>query len=102
MVGVAALVAGMVGQQAGRAVLAGHAGLVRAAGGHLWVASPGARRHFGRPDHRRGEKLGGLSGPFVGGGIEIWFAYVLALVVLLIRPQGLFGRRLLIARLIQF
>jgi hypothetical protein len=29
----------------------------------------------------------------VGGGIEIWFAYVLALVFLLFRPQGLFGER---------
>jgi len=28
-----------------------------------------------------------------GGGIENWFAYVLALVFLLVRPQGLFGER---------
>src|SRR5262249_18817407 len=28
-----------------------------------------------------------------GGGIENWFAYVLALVFLLFRPQGLFGER---------
>lgn len=33
-------------------------------------------------------------GPFVGGGIEGWFAYVVALAVLLVRPGGLFGRRL--------
>lgn len=33
-------------------------------------------------------------GPAFGGGIEGWFAYVVALVVLLVRPQGLFGRRL--------
>ena len=33
-------------------------------------------------------------GPFVGGGIEGWFAYVVALVVLLIRPSGLFGQKL--------
>ncbi len=39
-----------------------------------------------------GEKLSEVFlGPFVGGGIEIWFAYVLALVFLLFRPQGLFG-----------
>ncbi|MBP8021425.1 MAG: branched-chain amino acid ABC transporter permease, partial [Limnohabitans sp.] len=39
-----------------------------------------------------GEKLSEVYlGPFVGGGIEIWFAYVLALVFLLFRPQGLFG-----------
>ena len=30
-----------------------------------------------------------------GGGIENWFAYVLALVVLLFRPQGLFGERII-------
>ena len=34
-------------------------------------------------------------GPFVGGGIEIWFAYVLALVFLLFRPQGLFGEKII-------
>lgn len=33
-------------------------------------------------------------GPFVGGGIEGWFAYVVALSVLLVRPQGLFGQKL--------
>jgi len=30
-------------------------------------------------------------GPLVGGGIENWFPYGLALVFLLIRPTGLFG-----------
>jgi branched-chain amino acid transport system permease protein len=30
-----------------------------------------------------------------GGGIENWFAYVLALLFLLVRPQGLFGERLI-------
>ena len=34
-------------------------------------------------------------GSFVGGGIEIWFAYVLALGFLLIRPQGLFGEKII-------
>ena len=33
-------------------------------------------------------------GPFVGGGIETWFAYVAALAFLLIRPSGLFGQKL--------
>ena len=33
-------------------------------------------------------------GGYVGGGIESWCAYVFALGVLLIRPQGLFGQRL--------
>ncbi|ESX20394.1 branched-chain amino acid ABC transporter permease [Mesorhizobium sp. LSJC264A00] len=32
-------------------------------------------------------------GPFVGGGIEGWFAYALALVALLVRPSGLFGQK---------
>jgi branched-chain amino acid transport system permease protein len=41
-----------------------------------------------------GEKLAEIYlGPFVGGGIENWFAYVLALVFLLFRPEGLFGEK---------
>jgi len=32
-------------------------------------------------------------GPYVGGGIESWFPYVLALAFLLVRPEGLFGER---------
>ena len=32
-------------------------------------------------------------GPYVGGGIESWFAYVVALVFLLVRPEGLFGEK---------
>ncbi len=43
-----------------------------------------------------GEKLSEVYiGPMVGGGIEIWFAYVLALFVLLFRPQGLFGEKII-------
>ena len=43
-----------------------------------------------------GEKLSEVFlGPFVGGGIEIWFAYVLALGFLLVRPQGLFGEKII-------
>jgi branched-chain amino acid transport system permease protein len=34
-------------------------------------------------------------GPMVGGGIEIWFGYVLVLFVLLVRPQGLFGEKII-------
>jgi len=34
-------------------------------------------------------------GPYVGGGIESWFPYVLALVFLLVRPQGLFGEKII-------
>ena len=43
-----------------------------------------------------GEKLSEVYlGPYLGGGIENWFAYVLALLVLLVRPQGLFGERII-------
>jgi branched-chain amino acid transport system permease protein len=43
-----------------------------------------------------GEKLSEVYiGPLVGGGIEIWFAYVLALAFLLVRPQGLFGEKII-------
>ena len=34
-------------------------------------------------------------GPLVGGAIENWFAYVLALAFLLVRPQGLFGEKII-------
>jgi len=41
-----------------------------------------------------GEKLSEVYiGPLVGGGIENWFAYVLALLFLLVRPEGLFGEK---------
>jgi branched-chain amino acid transport system permease protein len=43
-----------------------------------------------------GEKLGEFYwGPLVGGGIESWLAYVIALAFLLVRPQGLFGERII-------
>jgi branched-chain amino acid transport system permease protein len=43
-----------------------------------------------------GEKVSEVYlGPLVGGGIEIWFAYMLALVFLLFRPQGLFGEKII-------
>ncbi|MCC7327125.1 MAG: branched-chain amino acid ABC transporter permease [Burkholderiales bacterium] len=34
-------------------------------------------------------------GPMVGGGIEGWFPYMLALVFLLVRPEGLFGEKII-------
>ncbi len=41
-----------------------------------------------------GEKLSEVYlGPLVGGGIENWFAYVVALLFLLVRPEGLFGEK---------
>ena len=43
-----------------------------------------------------GEKVAEVYlGPFVGGAIENWFAYVLALAFLLVRPQGLFGEKII-------
>ncbi|MFT7771791.1 branched-chain amino acid ABC transporter permease [Roseateles sp.] len=43
-----------------------------------------------------GEKLSeAYLGPHLGGGIEYWFGYVLVLVVLLVRPQGLFGEKII-------
>ncbi len=34
-------------------------------------------------------------GPLVGGGTDAWFAYVIALVFLLFRPQGLYGEKII-------
>jgi branched-chain amino acid transport system permease protein len=43
-----------------------------------------------------GEKMGEVYwGPLVGGAIENWFAYVVALVFLIFRPQGLFGEKII-------
>src|SRR6266702_2419278 len=43
-----------------------------------------------------GEKVAEVYwGPLVGGAIENWFAYALALVFLLFRPQGLFGEKII-------
>ncbi len=43
-----------------------------------------------------GEKVAEIYwGPIIGGAIENWFAYILAMVFLLFRPQGLFGERII-------
>ncbi len=43
-----------------------------------------------------GEKMGEVYwGPLVGGAIENWFAYVVALAFLVFRPQGLFGEKII-------
>jgi len=43
-----------------------------------------------------GEKLTEFYwGPLMGGGTDAWFAYVIALVFLMFRPQGLFGERII-------
>ena len=95
--GVAALVAGMVwgsklGVQFSLSTLALRALPVVILGGLTSV--PGAI--VGGLIIGVGEKLSEVYlGPFVGGGIEIWFAYVLALAFLLVRPQGLFGEKII-------
>ncbi len=95
--GFAALVAGMIwgsklGVQFSLAVLALKALPVVILGGLTSV--PGAI--VGGLIVGTGEKLSEVFiGPLVGGGIEIWFGYVLVLLVLLVRPQGLFGERII-------
>ena len=43
-----------------------------------------------------GEKLFEIYwGGLMGGGVESWFAYVIALIFLLFRPQGLFGEKII-------
>ena len=43
-----------------------------------------------------GEKLFEFAiGPLIGGATENWFAYVLALLFLVFRPQGLFGEKII-------
>lgn len=95
--GFAALVAGMIwgsklGVQFSLSVLALKALPVVILGGLTSV--PGAI--IGGLILGVGEKLSEVYlGPHVGGGIEIWFGYVLVLVVLLVRPQGLFGEKII-------
>jgi branched-chain amino acid transport system permease protein len=95
--GFTALVAGMVwgaklGVQFSLAILALKALPVVIVGGFTSV--PGAI--VGGLLIGLGEKLAEVYiGPIIGGGLENWFAYALALVVLLVRPQGLFGERII-------
>ena len=95
--GVVALVAGMIwgsklGVQFSLATVALRALPVVILGGLTSV--PGAT--IGGLIIGVGERLSEVYlGPYVGGGIEIWFAYVLALGFLLIRPQGLFGEKII-------
>jgi branched-chain amino acid transport system permease protein len=95
--GFAALVAGMIwgsklGVQFSLAVLALKALPVVILGGLTSV--PGAI--IGGLIIGVGEKLSEVYiGPLLGGGIEIWFGYVLVLFVLLVRPQGLFGEKII-------
>ena len=95
--GFAALVAGMIwgsklGVQFSLSVLALKALPVVILGGLTSV--PGAI--IGGLIIGVGEKLSEVYiGPMLGGGIEIWFGYVLVLFVLLVRPQGLYGEKII-------
>jgi branched-chain amino acid transport system permease protein len=95
--GVVALVAGMIwgsklGVQFSLSLVALKALPVVILGGLTSV--PGAI--IGRLIIGVGEKVSEVYlGPVLGGGIEIWFAYVLALIFLLVRPQGLFGEKII-------
>ncbi len=95
--GFTALVAGMVwgsklGVQFSLAILALKALPVVIVGGFTSV--PGAI--VGGLLIGLGEKLAEVYlGPIIGGGLENWFAYAVALAVLLVRPQGLFGERII-------
>jgi branched-chain amino acid transport system permease protein len=42
-----------------------------------------------------GENSASSIGPLLGSGIESWLAYMIALIFLLVRPQGLFGERII-------
>jgi branched-chain amino acid transport system permease protein len=95
--GFVALVAGMVwgsklGVQFSLSLIALKAHPVRILGGFTSV--PGAI--VGGLIIGVGEKLGEVYwGPLVGGAIENWFAYVVALGFLVFRPQGLFGEKII-------
>ena len=34
-------------------------------------------------------------GPMFGGGVEVWFPYVMAVLFLLVRPEGLYGEKII-------
>jgi branched-chain amino acid transport system permease protein len=100
------------------AIVWGLAGFVALVAGLLWGARTGVQFSLslvvlkslpvlvlGGFDSVAGAIIGGLViglsetlaevyvGPLVGGGIDQWIAYAIALLCLLVRPQGLFGRR---------
>jgi branched-chain amino acid transport system permease protein len=102
------------------AVLWGVAGLVALVAGMLWGSRNGVQFALtfialkalpvlilGGFTSVQGAIVGGLIigaseklaevylGPYVGGGIEGWFPYILALLFLLVRPEGLFGEKII-------
>ena len=74
-------------------LLTGYAGLISLGTGGF-TSIPGAI--VGGVIIGVGEKLGEFYwGPLLGSGIESWLAYMIALVFLLFRPQGLFGEKII-------
>jgi len=83
------------------------AGFVALVAGVMWGAKSGVQLILGGFTSIPGAIIGGLIigvgeklfefsiGPLIGGATENWFAYVLALVFLVFRPQGLFGEKII-------
>ena len=86
-----------VGREVGRAVLAVADRAQGAAGPDAGRVHLDPRGHRRRADHRGGREAVRvpIGAPFLGGATENWFAYVLALVFLVFRPQGLFGEKII-------
>ena len=80
-----------------RAVRAGLGRAQGAAGADHRRLHLGPGRHRRRPDRRRvrEDRLRSIIGPYFGGGIEGWAPYMLAVLFLLIRPEGLFGEKII-------
>ena len=95
--GVVALVAGMLwGARSGVqfALIVGRAEGAAGADPRRLHLDP--RRDRRRPHHRRVEKLAEVYlGPMVGGGIEGWFPTCWRSLFLLVRPEGLFGEKII-------
>jgi branched-chain amino acid transport system permease protein len=100
--GFVALVAGMIwGSKLGVQFSLSADRAEGAAGGDPGRLHVGAGRHHRRAHHRRRREDRGSvpradprqAFDLAGGGIENWFAYVLALLFLLVRPEGLFGEK---------